>query len=153
MLSAPTLRRHNTMPAVYPKLRDDLIFSRQAKPDGLTYVVKDPVAGRFLRFKEPEYFIARQLDGVTPLEEIRRRGEEELGASLSQTTLERFAGKLQNLGLLEPVTEEAPRQPSRKAGRVRGNIFYLRFKVFDPDRLFGWLVPRLGFVFTRKFAW
>src|SRR5258708_6969600 len=142
------------MASVYPKLRADLIVSGQEKPGGVAYVVKDPVVGRFVRFKEPEYFIARQVDGVTSLEEIRRRGEEELGASLSQATVEQFAGKLATLGLLEIKTgtgSSAP--PAAKAGRVRGNLFYLRYKVFDPDRLFDWLVPRLAFVFTRQFAW
>ena len=33
-------------------------------------VVKDPATGRFFRFKEPEYFIAQQLDGSTTLEVI-----------------------------------------------------------------------------------
>ena len=55
------------MSAVFPSLRGDLIISRQELPDGVVYVVKDPTIGRFLRFKEPEYFIAQQLDGATSL--------------------------------------------------------------------------------------
>jgi len=63
------------MPAVCLKLRSDLIFSRQeTSGGGVVFVLKDPEAGRFLRFKEPEYFLAQQLDGQTPLEEVRRRG-------------------------------------------------------------------------------
>src|SRR5580765_1303863 len=98
------------------RLRDDLVISRQELPGGFIYVIKDPVVGRFVRFKEAEYFIARQFDGSTSLEEIRRRGEEQFGASLPQETLERFAGKLQNLGLLTVPGEkrEQGTAPARK---------------------------------------
>ena len=65
------------------RLRSDLIVSRQELPEGEVFVVKDPAVGRFVRLKAPEHFIARQFDGATPLEEIRRRGEEKFGASLS----------------------------------------------------------------------
>src|SRR5437660_6754128 len=107
-----------------PRLRSDLIVSRQELPTGVAYVIKDPVVGRFVRFKEIEYFIAQQFDGLTPIEEIRRRGEEQFGASLPSSTLEQFAGKLQNLGLLAPGAglggvSRPPAQPRT----VRGNIF------------------------------
>src|SRR5213593_4378335 len=142
------------MPATYPRLRADLIVSRQQTPTGLVFVVKDPVVGRFVRFKEPEYFIAQQLDGATALEEIRRRGEERFGAPLAASTLEGFTAKLKNLGLLDGGGAPQPAAAHTcRPGRVRGNIFYLRFKVFDPDRFLTAMVPRLRIVFTRTFAW
>src|SRR5262245_11664594 len=96
------------MPQIFlPSLRRDLVISRQELPEGVVYVIMDPTIGRFLRFKEPEYFIAQQLDGATSLEEIRQRGEERFGASLSIATLEQFTNKLQNLGLLAPSLEES----------------------------------------------
>src|SRR5206468_1206138 len=114
---------------------------------------KDPAVGRFVRLKAPEYFIAQQFDGATPLEAIRRRGEEKFGASLSPATLEQFAAKLLNLGLLarESGQTALPVRPAR-SGRFRGNVFYLRFKVFDPDRFLERAVPKLRFLFTQQFA-
>ncbi len=143
------------MPTAQPRLRRDLIVSRQELPGGVVYVVKDPTVGRFVRFKEPEYFIAQQFDGATSLEEVRRRGEEQFGASLTASTLEQFAGKLRNLGLLdpEPAQQDQAGATSHTHARVRGNIFYLRFKLFDPDRFLEGILPRLRFVFTRQFAW
>ncbi len=136
------------------RLRSDLVVSRQDLPGGEVFVVKDPVVGRFVRLKAPEHFIARQFDGVTTLEEIRRRAEEHFGGELSRETLEQFTTKLQNLGLLVPESGQmAPALRSAKAGRVRGNVFYLRFKVFDPDRLLERAIPKLRFLFTRQFAW
>src|SRR5207302_7379254 len=36
--------------------------------------------------------------------------------------------------------------------RVRGNIFYLRFKLFDPDQFLEQVLPSLRLLFTRYFA-
>src|SRR5258708_37597372 len=103
------------MLTMYPRLRRDLIISRQEGGQGVVFVVKDARIGRFVRFKEPEYFIARQLDGATALEEIRRRGEQHFGGQLAARTIERFTAKLHTLGLLETEAEpEASVLPAAK---------------------------------------
>jgi len=68
-------------------LRNDLIVRRQQTPRGVFVVVKDPASGDFYRFGEAEDFILQQLDGVTPLEEIRRRAESRFGAPLPDGAL------------------------------------------------------------------
>jgi multidrug resistance efflux pump len=135
----------STSPAA---LRTDLVISHQETPEGVVYVVKDPASGRFYRFKEAEHFIARQLDGTAPLETVRRRTEERFGAALSDAALQQFVARLRQVGLIE---DPGASRPPRPEGRVRGNPFYLRFKVFDPDRLLRWLAARLGFFFTPWF--
>src|SRR4051794_12461326 len=120
------------MLTAYPKLRSDLVVSRQEAAGGPAFVLKDPRIGRFVRFKEPEYFIAQQFDGETALEEIRRRSEERFGAVLEAAMLERFAGKLATLGLLEDRRREQTGQPELPRPRVRGNLFSLRLRVVDP---------------------
>src|SRR5437870_8973405 len=116
-------------------LRPDLIVSRQELPGGPVFIVKDPAVARFVRLKETENFIARQFDGLTAPEEIRRRSEEHLDASLSLATLEQFASRLQNLGLLVRANGQTglASAPSQ-AARVGGNALYIRFKLFDPDQ-------------------
>ena len=66
----------------YPKLRKDLIFSRQQAAGETCFVVKDPVRGNYFRFREAERFIIEQFDGETSLETIQQRAEEEFGATL-----------------------------------------------------------------------
>src|SRR5712671_6411369 len=102
-------------------LRPDLIVSRQELPGGPVFVIKDPAVGRFVRLKETEYFIAQQFDGLTAIEEVRQRSEVHLGATLSIATLEQFASKLQNLGLLVPANGQtgsasAPSPAARVGG-------------------------------------
>ena len=139
------------MPELFQALRQDLVVSEQATPQGSVYVLKDPRVGRFVRLKQPEYFIARQLDGRTPLDEISQRGEKEFGAAMPTATVERFASKLQTLGLLE--NPAAPKREVPTESRVRGNALYLRLKVMDPDRLLERWAPRLAWLFTPAFAW
>jgi multidrug resistance efflux pump len=135
----------------HAKLRRDLAVSRQGTPDGAVFVIKDPATGRFFRFKEPEYFIAQHLDGETPFDVIQQRGEEKFGASLSRETLDQFIEKLRRLGLLEAEGAEHGHS-APKRGRVRGSLFYLRFKAFDPDRLFDRLIGKVRIFFTTHFV-
>jgi multidrug resistance efflux pump len=133
-----------------PRLRCDLRISQQATPEGPVFIFKDPRTERFFRFREAEQFIAQQLDGATPLEVIGRRAEERFGTAVPPESLKAFLDHLQRLGLLE--TEEAGAGRQRERGRrVRGDLFALRFKVFDPDRLFDRLVKLVWFCFTPAF--
>lgn len=130
-----------------PKLRSDLVLSCQGEGASQSWVVKDPRSDRFFRFRNVEGFILGRLDGSTPLESIRQLVESEFGAKLSSTVLEQFAARLENLGLLE-TTRTGVDRPKR----VEGNVFFLRFRAFDPDRLFTWLAPKLSLFFTPAFV-
>jgi multidrug resistance efflux pump len=133
------------MVAAAAKLRRDLVTSRRDGADGAVVVVKDPVAGRFFRFREIEHFIARQLDGETPVGAIQARVEEHFRAPLARETLVRFVGRLEQLGLLEgSVPGGASGQGTR---RLRGSLLYLRLKAFDPDRVLGRLVGWVDWCF------
>jgi hypothetical protein len=57
-------------------LRSDLRVSEQKARGELFYVLKEPTSGRLLRLTESQYFIARQLDGASTLDDVRRRAEQ-----------------------------------------------------------------------------
>ena len=134
--------------ASLPRFRGDLAASQQATADGVVFVVKDPVRERFYRLPEEAHFIARQLDGETPLEVVRRRTEQKFHTSLPPTELNVFIGSLNAAGLLD--TGKIGDGKSR-ARRVQGSPLYLRIRFFDPDRLFNYLVGKVGFFFTPLF--
>src|ERR1051326_5783680 len=133
------------------RLRDDLIISRQGEPQKPVFVIKDPTSGRFFRFGETELFIAQQLDGQTAADTVRCRVEERFGAPLAPERLEQFIERLRGLGL---VRADAPGSGGggTRPPRVAGDVFYLRFRAFDPDLLFDRLVTRVGFLFTPVFV-
>jgi hypothetical protein len=63
------------------RLRSGLEVSEQRAGEATVYVVKDPASGRIFRLPATAYFIARQLDGGTAPDEIRKRVEKEFGAA------------------------------------------------------------------------
>jgi len=131
--------------------RDDLIVSRQGSAAAESFVIKDPDTGRFFRLREMEHYISRQLNGQTSLEEIRRRVEVRYGGALSPEALSRFVERLEGLGLLRSVGAAGTTGNFRR-GRVTGHLFYLRFRAFDPDALFGWLAGRMSWLMTPAFV-
>ncbi|MBI3144584.1 MAG: efflux RND transporter periplasmic adaptor subunit [Pseudogulbenkiania sp.] len=137
--------------SAYPRLRHDLRISEQRTREGTVYVIGAPNGGRFFRFGESEYFIARQLDGATSPEEICRRAETRFGSPLPAEVLEKFLSQARSIGLLEEEQTHAE-APAAERGRVRGDLLYLRLKAIDPDRQLEWLLPKFHFCFTRGFV-
>ena len=133
-----------------PKLRSDLTVSHQQTAAGTVLVVKDPVSSDFFRFRAVEQFVARQLDGQTPLEAVRQRTEKEFGGSLSPEALSAFIKILNQNGLLESG-ESTTRNGTADHRRIRGSPLYFRVKVFDPNRLMARLVRRARCFFTPHF--
>src|SRR5256885_1735253 len=129
-----------------PKLRSDLVISRQAG----AVVLKDPTTGRFFRFGEAEHFITSQLDGTTPIAVVRQRAGEEFGSLPEPGMVEGFVGSLRRLGLLE-ADDAALERPAAPRRHTRGGPLNLRFSAFDPDRLLDRLVDKVAFCFTPAF--
>src|SRR2546425_1016055 len=131
------------------KLRSDLVLSRQETEGSVRLVVKNPQSGRYFRFGEVEGFVLEQLTSAADAETIRQKVEARFNAPLAQSTLDRFIERLGGLGLLDTAALTAPAAPRR---RVAGDLFYLRFKAFDPDCLFNWLLPKVRCLFTPHFV-
>src|SRR5262245_11679142 len=134
-----------------PKLRNDLTVSEQGTSADKVFIVKDSVRGQFFRLREPEYFIARQFDGATPVEVVRQRAEARFNAQLSEEDLQLFVARLKKGGLLETESGSTGQQ-ARPAKRIRGTLLYLRCKILDPDRLLDHLVGKVRFFFTPAFV-
>ena len=136
----------------YPKLRKDLIFSRQQAAGETCFVVKDPVRGNYFRFREAERFVIEQFDGETSLETIKQRAEEEFGATLQMDSLRGFVLNLSKTGFLQTGKQEETSSRRRGKQWVRGSLLYLRFQAFDPDRLFTRLAQKVWFLHTPHFV-
>jgi multidrug resistance efflux pump len=136
-------------PPSFPALRGDLRISPQRTDEGTIFVIKDPIARRFFRFGEVEHFIARQLDGVTPLENIPQRLERELGVTAPAEVVQQFVEQLRRLGLIETGQ---PAACGHSHQRVRGNPLYIRLRAVDPDQLFNRIIGKIRFFFTRGFV-
>src|SRR5919106_1504806 len=136
-------------PAGLPKLRSDLVVSRQETAEGVFFVLKDPRTGRFLRFREPEYAILRRLDGATALDDVARAVAQEFEVELDAQTLQPFVEQVRRRSLLE---DPSGALPPAATGAIRGNLLWLRLRAIDPDRFFDWLMPKIRFFFTPQFV-
>jgi multidrug efflux pump subunit AcrA (membrane-fusion protein) len=138
------------MPQGLPKLRGDLVVSPQDAPGGATiFVIKDPIARRFFRFGDLEYFIAQQLDGVTALDEVGRRIVDRFGYAVAADDLNECVDQLRRCELLENPHRTVKQARTRAA--PGSSLLYLRLKAFDPDRLLDRYLPYGNFIFTRRF--
>lgn len=132
--------------ATVARIRQDLILSRQEQQGTVYFVVKDPGSRKFFRFKEPEEFIIRHMDGTCSHEAVREKFEERFDSELSSDALAAFIARLDRLGLLDDGTQT-------RNVTARQSLLYRRFKAFDPDPVLTWLLPRTGLFFTRSFLW
>ena len=143
---------HDAETINYPKLRKDLIFSRQQMAGENIVVVKDQARGTYFRLRGAEWFVTEQFNGETSLETVQKRVEEKFGATLQKETLRGFVLNLSKNGFLETGRREERSSRSRGKQRIRGSLLYLRFQAFDPDRLFTRLAQKVRFFNTPHFV-
>jgi putative peptide zinc metalloprotease protein len=136
----------------YLKLRTDLIFIRQQMAGETIIVVKDQAKGTYFRLREAEWFVTEQFDGETSLETVQKRAEEKFGVTLPEETLRVFVLNLSKNGFFETEKKNSRSNSSREKQRIRGNLLYLRFQAFDPDRLFTRLAEKVWFFNTPHFV-
>jgi putative peptide zinc metalloprotease protein len=142
------------------RLRPDLDVTLQ-KYEGRSYwVVKDPVALRYYRFKEQERFLIDAMDGSNTLDEVQKEYEKRFRPErLTLEDLESFAHQLINAGL---ALNESPRAGQqlyeRRNKRIRSewmqtltNILYIKIPIFDPDRLLTHMLKYMWWIFTPWF--
>jgi len=153
-----------TLASRLPIRRSDLVI--RPIGDGGRYVVKDPDGRDYFELGEEEHFLLAQLDGSRTLEEICTVFEERFGEPLLEEDLDGFLDMARQQGLLEErrAGAEIRRRGERAAGdisttsraipappRERQSILYWRKNIFDPDRFFTWLEPKIRFFWTRGF--
>src|SRR5829696_2488088 len=144
------------------RVRADLSITEQRYEGRLCHVVKDPVALKYYRFNQQEYFVFEKLNGKETLEEIRKEFEKRFAPDrLTLEDLEGFARQLVTAGLVQHESPNAGRElfaKRRKQRRTKRiatftNILYIKLPVFDPDRLLNKMVRPLWWVFTHTFLW
>ena len=84
------------------KLRPDLIVQPQFYEGMTHYVIKDPIALKYFRFKIEEYFLLQQFDGKQTLQDVKRAFERKYRPqTISIDDLIRFAAQLHEAGIAQ----------------------------------------------------
>ena len=131
---------------------------RKHKYHGRAYwVVKEPVGLNYFRFHEEEFAILNMLDGKTSLQDIRDRFQTEFAPQrITIQDLQQFIGMLHRSGLVISNTTGQGRQLRRRGydkkkketlGKL-ANIFAIRFRGIDPERILNRILPWFGWLFS-----
>jgi putative peptide zinc metalloprotease protein len=132
--------------------------SRRHRYDGRAYwVVKEPVGLNYFRFHEEEFAILNMLDGQTSLQHIRETFQADFAPQrISLQDLQQFVGMLHRSGLVISHAGGQGRQLRRRGDQKRkrelmgkfANVFAIRFRGIDPEKILNRLLPWFGWLFT-----
>ncbi len=137
--------------------RPDLVSKKHRYHGRVYWVVKEPVGLNYFRFHEEEYAILGMLDGKTSLQLIKERFQAEFAPQrITLQDLQQFVGMLHRSGLVISDATGQGRQLRRRGDQKRkreflgklANIFALRFRGIDPERILNFLNPFTWWLFT-----
>lgn len=144
----------------YPQLRQDLKISKMVNKQRTHYVIKDPIKNSYFRFKEDEYAIIDLFQGKHTLDELVldyniRYPQQEI----DRQTIESYFEYLNSIHLLVKSAEEMNVMLVEKVKEMRqmqllskkGSLFYKRFPLIDPDKIFNKMIPYLTFFWSKAF--
>jgi putative peptide zinc metalloprotease protein len=130
-----------TDPAL-PPLRNDLEVTERQAAGRVEYVLKDPLANRFFRVGEVEWFVARLLDGRRTAGEVLARAREQFPATtLDEAAVRHFVRQLALTGMLrlngrvdiERLLAERKTSWAARILSLPSRIFYIRVPLVNPD--------------------
>ena len=152
----------STLATELPVRRADLVI--QPIGEEGRYVVKVPGTHDYFHLGEEEHFLLLQLDGQRDAETVCAAFETKFGEPLDEGDLDGFVEIARKQQLLQEAasgsTAGSPSGATNEERVARGrqsrtspkqSILYWRTKVFDPDRFFTWLEPKIRFFWTRTF--
>ncbi|MCA9128927.1 MAG: hypothetical protein KDB22_17695 [Planctomycetales bacterium] len=132
--------------------------SKKHRYHGRSYwVVKEPVGLNYYRFHEEEFAILNMLDGKISLQQIKDRFQAEFAPQrITLQDLQQFVGMLHRSGLVISQANGQGRQLRRRGDQKKrkellgklSNIFALRFRGIDPERILNFLNPFTWWIFT-----
>ena len=158
---APALPAGQSAEQLQVKLRPDLIVQPQFYEGMTHYVVKDPIALKYFRFKVEEYFLLQQFDGKNTLQDVKRSFERKYRPqTISVDDLIRFASQLHEAGIAQIDTPEqgkvliTRRRKNRwkRVWQFMANILYIKIPIIDPERLLTGMYPYFRWIYTPWFV-
>ncbi len=158
---APALPMGQAAEHLKVKLRPDLIVQPQFYEGMTHYVVKDPIALKYFRFKIEEYFLLQQFDGKNDLQAVKRLFERKYRPqTISVDDLLRFVSQLHEAGLIQIDTPEQAKalitrrrkNQWKRIWQFFANILYIKIPIIDPEKLLTWMYPYFRWIYTPWFV-
>ena len=141
---------------VYPKVREDISFTRQVLRGEETFIAKDPVRRKFMQFDAFGRRICELCDGKRSIEEIRRLLSRDFTQyEIGLEYVREYVEHLQELKLILRDRFEynvLVMERERRDRDRRNTLLHMRFPAFNPDASLEWLLQRVRWLFTRPFV-
>src|SRR3954465_5429352 len=143
------------------KLRTDLVVQPQFYEGMTHYVVKDPLALKYFRFKIEEYYLLEQFDGNNTLQDVKKAFERKYRPqTISIEDLTRFVAQLHEAGIIQIDSPEQAKVLIRRRRKNRwkkfwgfmANILFIKIPIIDPERLLTGMYPYFRWIFTPYFV-
>ena len=134
-------------------------------------MVKDPISLQYFRLTAEDYFLATLFDGRRTMAQVRAAYVERfphLRLDFSEEEIDERVSRFANdLGLLQFLSVQGARlkpryeaiKQSRRSNAKGGfyklvnNVFFARYSVFDPDKLFARMAKPIWWIWTRQSLW
>jgi putative peptide zinc metalloprotease protein len=165
-MSAEAAKQDQT---VIPPLRGDLVVTQQKFEARTYYVIKDPISLQYFRLTAEDYYLATLFDGKRTFREVREAYIErfpylrlEYSAEEIDQRILRFANDLALLqflsvqGMRLKQRLDASKQAKKKKGsfyNAVNKVFFSRFSIYDPDRLFARMARPIWWIWTKTALW
>src|ERR1700760_1890932 len=132
---APSLPVGQAAEHLQVRLRPDLVVQPQFYEGMTHYVIKDPLALKYFRFKIEEYFLLQQFDGKQTLQDVKRAFERKYRPqTIAIEDLTRFVAQLHEANIIQLDSPEQARaliqrwrkNRWKKIGQFFANILYVK---------------------------
>ena len=143
-----------------PKLRTDLIITRQKQRDEIVFVIKDPTKQEYFRYSEMEFQVMALFDGHHTIEQVIQDFKKiDPEADLDSETINDFLSSLEQGGLTERTAgeknlillEKQRAYRKHRSLRAKGSFLYLRVPLLDPNKLLDKTINYVRFFWTSDF--
>jgi len=143
------------------RFRLDLKVIRQVQRGEVSFIVKDPIALRYLRFGTLEVSLFKYLDGTRDHAQIATDLAAETGITLTGPMVASFVEELKKKDLIERSSSEKSlvllerlrkqRKLTAETAAEGQDTLYMRFPFYDPDNLYNKIIKHISFLWSRKF--
>lgn len=130
-----------------PQPAADLELAEQQDGARVVWMAGAASVGRYLLLGSTERSVLMLIDGQRTPQQICETFQEQHGGKLSLATLTKFLAKLESYGLLagqRPSGASAAESPTSQ-------MHYVRFNLFNPEKLFSRMLPPLRWIWTTGF--
>ncbi|GAB3932257.1 hypothetical protein [Micromonospora vulcania] len=142
----------------HPRLRAGVVLGPgQWRGEKLVHHVKDSETGWFYRVGPREHFLLSRMDGTRTVDDIGTEYATTYQRRLGPENWQQLFGMLHRRQLLDGATDpeaiaRLTASAAEGAAKARRGPLSARLRLFDPDRLFTRLLPRLGPLFSWWFV-